>query len=794
MRFLTTLLVLQLALTAFGFIRLGTVNKGSVSGRVYLIDANSIFLFEFSTTNDITISGTGASSSSTRTISGPITMWNGLTDLSGDVVDSPSIDIIESGAVIASFYVPNNVNLPCEAEYLGQFSIPNEATTLHDLDGHVFLDRTFRRFFVAGLDFDGAPPASYFWLDTQDVPTAAGIRAGYNGGYGRVLSAVDVDANVTLPPGQALTNFRTLSVWCVDFYVSFGQVDISTPLSSDPFACTNYGPSHLGYTPPSHDVAADVYVLGPNTIGLNAVSFDGNPPATWFWGTWNSTISAGFIIADSLGSLAPLTTEISGENFVITLPTGFDLCNIYYLSVYCVKAGVSFGELNLNDTFGCQWCPSSCKTNITNPLPGYQCKDINKDATAPDLRVEYNYDSTNSLITFKFHTCDLDPEQYIAFGLSGSTTGILMIGGDVVVCHYNSVEEAYCVDYYLQSQSQCAASGGTYSGACPDHLLTSGSNDYHNTQVERVNGRTTFTTTRAVTSADTHDQDFTPGSAQQTIWSRGGTFNSTTGEKWVLKHNGGYRIGSPIPIDFSATSTCTEYFQCPLTTTAPADPWTIPPLCIDSGNNEIRAYIGNTGGLQGYRAITGQDGWGIAWFLNGLLIPEVYVLRGTTVRFYVNGGVNPSNAAEYHPFYITSSSEGGIKSLADASQPISEVVYAGLATNGTSVWDLTTGGFCEWMETGGNGDNFNSWDDYKNSLNSTCNDGNSWGWFDWTTDSSSPDEAYYQCATHRLLGWKIHVVEDLDYCLQLAAGYLTKPFSCLLLIAVAITLLLYGYY
>ena len=795
MRLLATLLILQLALTAFGFIRLGTINWGGNSGRIYLIDTDTIFIFEFTSTHGIIVKGTGASASSTKTIAGPFSGWNEVYDLSGTVLDSPSIEVLNAtdSSFIASFYVPNNVYLPCNAEYLGQFSVPNRATTRHDLDGHVFLDRAFRRFFVAGLDLDGNAPAAYFWLDTRDEPTAAGIRAGYNGGYGRVLGLVDVDANVTLPPGHATVNFTTLSVWCVDFYVSFGHINISSPLSSDPFACTNYGPQHLGYTTPKHDVSAEAYILGPNTIGLNSLYYDGTAPATWFWGGWNSTLSIGFIISDQYSNLAPLTTEILGENIVITLPTGYDLCNTYFLSLYCVRASVSFGEIFLTSTFGCQWCPTTCKTDITNPLTGYQCKAL---TTSQDIQVEYFYDSANALITFKFHTCNLEPEEYFAFGLSSSNTGVQMTpNGDVVVCQYSFSGEAECIDYYLTGRTQCAPSGGgSYSGACPDDVWPSGWNNYYNTQVERVNGITTFTTTRAVTSSDTNDKDFTPGTPQYIIWARGGTFNSATNEKWVLRHAAASRTqtASPITIDFSATSNCSEHFQCLVVPPIVKPAWTIPPLCINSENNEIRAYIGDTGGVQGYKGITGQDGWGIAWYLNGILIPEVYVLRYTTVRFYVNGGDDSTIAAAYHPFYITSSSEGGIASLAAAGQPLTETAYAGLTHDGWSVSSLTTGGYCEWDETAGNGNGFSSWEDYRASLESTCSTGNSWGWFDWETDSNTPNTTYYQCATHRLLGWKIHVVDDLTMCQQLAAGYLTTPLSIMLIMAVMLTLF-YGY-
>ena len=38
----------------------------------------------------------------------------------------------------------------------------------------------------------------------------------------------------------------------------------------------------------------------------------------------------------------------------------------------------------------------------------------------------------------------------------------------------------------------------------------------------------------------------------------------------------------------------------------------------------------------------------------------MYVTRGQTYTFKVEGGMDPNNPAEYHPFYITSSISGGI--------------------------------------------------------------------------------------------------------------------------------------
>ena len=57
--------------------------------------------------------------------------------------------------------------------------------------------------------------------------------------------------------------------------------------------------------------------------------------------------------------------------------------------------------------------------------------------------------------------------------------------------------------------------------------------------------------------------------------------------------------------------------------------------------------------------IIGQAGWGIAFYINNILAPELVVQRGKTYTFIIEGGNDPNEGASYHPFYITDSISGG---------------------------------------------------------------------------------------------------------------------------------------
>lgn len=113
----------------------------------------------------------------------------------------------------------------------------------------------------------------------------------------------------------------------------------------------------------------------------------------------------------------------------------------------------------------------------------------------------------------------------------------------------------------------------------------------------------------------------------------------------------------------------------PVATPKPASKngaWFIPPIqCNEPEDGVFYAQMGPTGGKQGYPAITGHVGWGISWYINGLLIPEINVVRGKEYTFVVEGGFDPEIPAKYHPFYITDDSVGGYFHKTEAEKAVS---------------------------------------------------------------------------------------------------------------------------
>lgn len=61
-------------------------------------------------------------------------------------------------------------------------------------------------------------------------------------------------------------------------------------------------------------------------------------------------------------------------------------------------------------------------------------------------------------------------------------------------------------------------------------------------------------------------------------------------------------------------------------------------------------------------------------------MPTLYLKRGRTYTFRVEGGDNPHNGRYYHPLYITDSPYGGFAQLTEIEQKDAKI-YAGVAFN-----------------------------------------------------------------------------------------------------------------
>ncbi|CAH2261772.1 jg14175 [Pararge aegeria aegeria] len=313
-------------------------------------------------------------------------------------------------------------------------------------------------------------------------------------------------------------------------------------------------------------------------------------------------------------------------------------------------------------------------------------------------------------------------------------------------------------DYTITHLAQCDGE----LGVCPDSRL-GGSNDAVVVSGSQKGGVTTITYRRPLAASEPiKDREILTTRAQSVI----AAFGPLNARYEANAHSFMDTTRSDVQLDFGAQNDNNCIGLAELDAGGP-EPW--PPRVL-VGVSNFTARIGPAGGKRGYTPITdneissgfltyGHPSWGIAWYINDLLIPEIYVERGKSYIFLVEGGDDRTNPAKFHPFYISDSSEGGFGQKKEEDQR-KQRVFAGVAYDNEGYpYPTTVGRYCEWIhKTTDQSATSKTFEDYMQTLQLECSDGEP-AVLNWTVAHETPDLVYYQCYTHNNLGWKIHVVD-----------------------------------
>ncbi|XP_044743413.1 protein Skeletor, isoforms B/C [Chrysoperla carnea] len=635
--------------------------------------------------------------------------------------------------------------------YYGRL-IGNFEEFAHGVSGIVYaVDET--TIFIKGFKYDGMGPDAYFWVGNSPRPSPEGYIIPYPEDYvGReppILRAHNsTDVILRLPMGKRIRDIRWLSVWCRRFTVDFGEVFIPPSLEAPkPRVLPEFKRLAHGLR------SGNISILDAKTFYIPNLHYDGAGPDAYFWvGNGSEPSQFGIKVANEMGSLEPLR-GYQGEDIEIQLPGNLTVYDIDWLAMWCVKYRHNFGHIIIPKDLDVP--PALGQTKITppwwyNPTSAKppspmitNCKEM------LNRRLQIRWEMQGDLVRITL-SARIREDQYMAFGLSGAQGRPQMIGGDVTVAFYDAeLNSFHAVDYYMSHTAQC---DGT-SGVCPDERI-GGRNDVVLISGERKNNITTIVYTRPLQTNEPVKDLTIPRKGEVNVIAAFGPLNS---RKEANAHSITDKTTDDIRIDFSTTNdgNC-ENSLYENKEDDKIKPWPIQKII---GETVFSARIGPTGGKRGYTPITGHPSWGIAWWINDLLIPELYVERGQTYTFIVEGGEDTTNPAHYHPLYICDSSEGGFGQKSEADQK-KQKVYAGVEYNEDGYpYPTAAGRYCEWEhKTVDRSAETETFTEYVETLRLNCDSGEA-AIMNWTVPMDAPDLLYYQCYTHNNLGWKIRVVE-----------------------------------
>ena len=115
--------------------------------------------------------------------------------------------------------------------------------------------------------------------------------------------------------------------------------------------------------------------------------------------------------------------------------------------------------------------------------------------------------------------------------------------------------------------------------------------------------------------------------------------------------------------------------------------------------NLFNARLGPSGGYKGYGTITGElpSQKTVVWWINDLLMPEIYVYRGRTYIFRIQGGDGFQHLDTNNPLYITDNHVGGYGMKTDYDKE-RETIFAGV-----EIGQIPSGigPLCEWQPKNG---------------------------------------------------------------------------------------------
>lgn len=159
-------------------------------------------------------------------------------------------------------------------------------------------------------------------------------------------------------------------------------------------------------------------------------------------------------------SLEPLGVY-SGRDVVLRLPGGRDVFSVSWVSVWDARRREPLAAVLLPDELNVP--PAATRALPHRPAPP-RCRQLHRD-----YRVAWEV--FGPAVTIEL-TARLAPDEYMAFGISGSEMRSAMVGADVAVAWWDERQQrAQVLDYNITARARCTRVLDAWQGVCRDTRL-----------------------------------------------------------------------------------------------------------------------------------------------------------------------------------------------------------------------------------------------------------------------------------------------------------------------------------
>ncbi|GAB6018408.1 hypothetical protein CHUAL_000123 [Chamberlinius hualienensis] len=619
--------------------------------------------------------------------------------------------------------------------YMGK-SLGKLSTYHHQVQGEVYaLDDV--TIFIKGFTYDGNGPDAFFWAGSTNWPGNEGFLVPNEQNRTNVLKPYhNIDVAIVLPEGKKINEIRWLSVFDLSLSVTYG--DILIPEGFDPPK-----PQELvELSREAHGVKSKpVVIVNTKTILIPNLFYDGQASGARFWvGTGTQVTPNGKIVPDEDGYLGPLRSYI-GEDVTLRLPGNMTIFDIEWFSIYDTKLRENLGSMSIRGELN---IPLARVKVIPNESRLPNCEQLHE-------RLQVSWEVFGSKVTIQL-AGDVEENDYMAFGISGSENSTTMIGADVVITYMDGLL-GHVVDYNMTDKATCAGTSGSLRGVCPDTSV-GGISDSSVETFSREDGINKITYVRFLQPADPADK-IIDDKENLIVWALGPL---AKGKKPQFHY---FYSKDDLKINFARSQTQKNCFYFTRGHIQPVTSWT--PVRIPADVVNFTAMLGPSGNRKGFQGMTGQNGSALVWYMNGYMAPDIYVKRGQRYNFIVYGGNDLNRPQFYHPMYITNDPKGGYEHMTPQERKRVRV-YAGVDFDrrGRPI-PTAVGKLCWWKNESldlRRSDSFPTFSRFRNNLQLFCEEGEP-ATLSWYPNSSTPDIVYYQSFRQSNMGWRIIVGETI---------------------------------
>lgn len=237
-----------------------------------------------------------------------------------------------------------------------------------------------------------------------------------------------------LPDNKKITEIKWLAIYDLNTQNDFG--DIYIPEDFEPPTAQRAS----AFSKLSHGVKSDVVeILDSKTIRIPEFHYDGRGPKTFFFcGVGAQPSPKGTKIPDELGYLDPIRSY-DGETITLELPGDMTIFDINWISVFDLQTNENFGAVLIPEGLN---VPPSLTTIQQHKSSLPNCRQLHRN-----FRV--SWEVFGPAITIEL-AGQIEKDEYMSFGISGSETASQMLGADVVVAYFDGAR-GFSTDYNITS-------------------------------------------------------------------------------------------------------------------------------------------------------------------------------------------------------------------------------------------------------------------------------------------------------------------------------------------------------